>query len=453
MTAASADNATNKNIIKQHTKERTKMKKLKLLILLTMISGSIYAQGINFEQNLSWLQIKEKAKAENKFIFMDCNATWCGPCRFMADSVFTQKKVGDFMNDKFISVKIQLDTTKNDDEQTKRWYKDAAEISKANKVTALPAYLFFTPYGKVVHKDIGAKGAKGFLAIAMAAMDPDKQYYMLLDRFNTGNLKPEEMPGLANVAKDFGDNQIALEIADKYRHDYLDKLNDESFLIKPNLQFINDHSKMLSSTDRVFKLYEKYPERIDSIMNYYGYSKLKIDYIITKEEVAPAINLAKQNKTSPNWQKIANTIVKKYNPTYAKRIVTSSKVSWYKYKKDWTNYTMFLVQKMEGTELEKLPYSVTSFFYLNNSAWDIFQYSNNKGELEKAISWVDIAIPMDVKNPAGMLDTKANLLYKLGRNEEAITLELKAFTLDSGFKETLEKMRAGIQTWSTDKLY
>ncbi|MBO9572315.1 MAG: hypothetical protein J7497_08925, partial [Chitinophagaceae bacterium] len=33
--------------------------------------------GINFEVRLTWQQIKDKAKAENKFIFVDCYATWC----------------------------------------------------------------------------------------------------------------------------------------------------------------------------------------------------------------------------------------------------------------------------------------------------------------------------------------------------------------------------------------
>ncbi len=36
---------------------------------------------IHFENGLSWEQIKEKAKAEHKYIFVDCYATWCGPCK------------------------------------------------------------------------------------------------------------------------------------------------------------------------------------------------------------------------------------------------------------------------------------------------------------------------------------------------------------------------------------
>jgi thioredoxin-related protein len=427
------------------------MKKLKLLILLTMISGGVFAQGINFEQNLSWLEIKEKARVENKFIFMDCNATWCGPCRFMADSIFTQKKVGDFMNEKFISVKVQLDTAKTDGEQIKQWYKDASEISKVNKVSALPAYLFFAPNGKIVHKDIGAKGPKGFLAVATAATDQNKQYYSLLEKSNEGKLSKEAMRALVNVAKDLGDNDNAIEIAKMYMHNYLDKLNEEDYLEKNNLQFIEDYTKMLSSKDKVFKLYQQQAKRIDSIMEYKGYSRSKIDYVIIKEEITPFITLAKGKNSAPDWQNIGKAIKHKYNASYAERNLAASKANWYKQKKDWKNYAKYLVQKMNLTEIEKLPSNTGSLFYLNNSAWDIFQYSNDKLELEKAISWMDMAIPMDTIDPSGLLDTKANLLYKLGRKEEAIALEQKAYELQPAFKNTLEKMLAGIQTWLTEE--
>ncbi|WP_449435444.1 thioredoxin family protein [Pedobacter steynii] len=69
------------------------------------------AQGIKFEENLSWAQIQAKAKAENKYILMDTYATWCGPCKQMSAETFPQKEAGDFINDKFVSVKVQMDQT------------------------------------------------------------------------------------------------------------------------------------------------------------------------------------------------------------------------------------------------------------------------------------------------------------------------------------------------------
>ena len=75
--------------------------------------------GIHFEQGLSWHEIKSKAKAEGKPIFMDFYATWCGPCKFISQNIFTQKAVGDFMNENFINVAVQMDQTAKDNEEIK----------------------------------------------------------------------------------------------------------------------------------------------------------------------------------------------------------------------------------------------------------------------------------------------------------------------------------------------
>src|ERR1700722_17146958 len=101
------------------------MKKTGVLMALFFILYCARAQEtkIKFVQGLTWDQINEKAKKEHKCIFVDCYATWCGPCKDMDKNVFTDNKVGETFNDKFICVKVQMDKTPNDDKQTKEnWY-------------------------------------------------------------------------------------------------------------------------------------------------------------------------------------------------------------------------------------------------------------------------------------------------------------------------------------------
>src|ERR1700744_3062809 len=96
-------------------------KTIQLLMILLSFVSLTHAQGIRFEDGYTWQQIKEKAQKEHKYIFMDCYATWCGPCKWMSKTIFPQKEVGDFMNANFINVAVQMDKTTNDLEAVKKW--------------------------------------------------------------------------------------------------------------------------------------------------------------------------------------------------------------------------------------------------------------------------------------------------------------------------------------------
>ena len=52
----------------------------------------------------------EKAKEEDKIIFVDVYATWCGPCKMMDREVFSQEKVAEYYNATFVNAKFDSDT-------------------------------------------------------------------------------------------------------------------------------------------------------------------------------------------------------------------------------------------------------------------------------------------------------------------------------------------------------
>lgn len=53
-------------------------KKILTTLLACFMVVAVKAEGIRFDKKLSWAAIKEKARKENKYIFMDCQTTWCG---------------------------------------------------------------------------------------------------------------------------------------------------------------------------------------------------------------------------------------------------------------------------------------------------------------------------------------------------------------------------------------
>lgn len=61
--------------------------------------------GINFIEE-DWNSATEKARAENKLIFIDIYATWCGPCKSLKKNTFSNSKVGEFFNQNFVNITI-----------------------------------------------------------------------------------------------------------------------------------------------------------------------------------------------------------------------------------------------------------------------------------------------------------------------------------------------------------
>ena len=126
--------------------------------LLALCTQNVKAQGIVFFTG-TWKQLVEKAKMENKPIFMDVYTSWCGPCKKMARETFTQKEVGDYFNTHFIN--YQIDAEKG----------ESVEIAKRYGVKAYPTCLFLLPDGKPVHSFSAYQNVKQILKQGQKAIE------------------------------------------------------------------------------------------------------------------------------------------------------------------------------------------------------------------------------------------------------------------------------------------
>lgn len=95
------------------------------------------AEGIQFHRG-NWSEALQLAKKENKLIFLDIYATWCGPCKRLKSHTFSNREVGEFYNSNFINVAF-------DGEQG-----DGAILASQYNLTSYPSLLFIDATGKIV---------------------------------------------------------------------------------------------------------------------------------------------------------------------------------------------------------------------------------------------------------------------------------------------------------------
>ena len=76
------------------------MKKILFTLLLVLgISAAADAQVRFLDSSTD--AVRKEAIDQDKLVFIDLYATWCGPCKAMERDVFSKKEVGDFMDEYF----------------------------------------------------------------------------------------------------------------------------------------------------------------------------------------------------------------------------------------------------------------------------------------------------------------------------------------------------------------
>jgi thioredoxin-related protein len=453
------------------------MQKLVAILFVFLFTFVVNAQtgGVKFQLLSNWKQVKARAKQENKYIFVDFYATWCGPCKAMDKDVYPSDNLGIIANDKFISIRIQQDKTSSDNVAIKSWYADADSLTKVFNITSLPTLLFFSPDAELINKTAGYQDETRLVALFDNALATKTRYQAQVKRYRQNNLPHDEMANLALKAQEIGSTQLADSIARDYEISYLYRLSDSLLFTKKNIKFIT--SFPIASNDRVFNLFYKNPKRGDELTRT-GYSEDIVNYTITKEEIESKLFYqGNPIVKKPDWTRIRNSITEKYGVEYANLLASlSAEIAFYGKIQDWKKYANLINDAIKRYPPEANGYKfanvtmIGAFFQrddwnLNSGAWNIFLHCNDKSILRTALKWSNLSISV-AGNDNGIspidqyYDTKANLLYKIGRIQEAIDAERLAYEIaksnaqkqgrkdgGDGYLATIEKMKEGTPTW------
>jgi thiol-disulfide isomerase/thioredoxin len=155
-----------------------KMKKILLTIVAVLSIITIQAQGIEFFRG-SFKEAVERAQKEDKLIFMDAFAEWCGPCKRMAATTFKDEKVGKFFNDNFVNIKVDMEKG------------EGPELAGKFPVRAYPTLMFINGKGELEKQSVGALDATGLMNLANSILKGRDNSQTFEKAYNEGNRDPE----------------------------------------------------------------------------------------------------------------------------------------------------------------------------------------------------------------------------------------------------------------------
>ncbi|MGQ9847211.1 MAG: thioredoxin family protein [Bacteroidales bacterium] len=247
---------------------------IKKFLILFFIPYIAYNQGINFYEG-TLESLKKEASKQNKFIFIDCYTTWCGPCKWLEKNVFTNKEVGNFYNENFINYRLDMEKGEGKDFQ------------KQYGVSAYPTLLFIDANGNIQHRYVGACDTLTFIGVGKQALDTANNFGSLLKKYQNGNREPKFLAKYA---------MVCASVYYPYNiEEYFKTQSDSQLISEENVRLMEIyHPSVLS---REFKYVM---QNIDAFINLYGFEK--IYSLVTSTMSRTLYSMSNQNKFDPSQQ-------------------------------------------------------------------------------------------------------------------------------------------------------
>jgi thiol-disulfide isomerase/thioredoxin len=360
-------------------------KKTILTIFTLLVCFPLFSQGIVFSTG-SWSEIMAKAKSEKKFIFVDAYAEWCGPCKWMAKNVFTDSKVGTHFNKNYISYKFDMEKG------------EGPVFAKLNSVQAYPTLLFFNYDGELIHKAVGALPSDQLISQSENALDPAKQIYTLKKKFEAGERKPEFLYAYAKALQNANEDPSQVAAL------YLNSVKKEDWTTTENFELI--YSSQYEMNSEVFQYVSS---NLVTFKNKLG-TEMVNEYV--NNVMYYAIDEVEKSKDQAAYKSL-KAEMQKILGNDSKAMIALM---------DW-RYNLGTKNEFKYLKLYMDKYC-NNPNQLNSVAWELFESGADNAKLKAALKWTDKAL---AKSKIWyILDTKANILNKLGKKSEALTVAKEA---------------------------
>ncbi len=368
---------------------------LAITICCFFVSSSFAQGGVVFHKE-SWKEILETAQSEEKLIFIDAYTTWCGPCKKMTRDIFPLHNVGQFYNENFINVKMDMERG------------EGVALAEKYDVILYPTLLFIDPDGKIIHRAAGYHNEKEFLGLGKIALDPSKSLAGMTASYEGGNREPAFLYKYTVArfeARDGSHPQIAEE--------YL--ATQEDWTTNDNMQFVYS---FVEGTDS--KMFDYILENRALFSSKFGENEVnnKIENIV--------MTRLNNQDDKPELEEV-DALFKKVMGDRAAINSSAYRMTYHRQKGDREGYAKAALDHYEKFKSELTPDD------LNETAWTFYEVIADKKLLKCATKMSKQSIKM--ANNYYNNDTLAALYYKMGKKSKALKQAKKAVSIAAANKE------------------
>ncbi|MFI5203362.1 MAG: thioredoxin family protein [Flavobacteriales bacterium] len=398
---------------------------LTLCLFLAYFSNAyidINAQGINFVHDTTLTQLKQRAKRANKPIFIDCYTSWCGPCKWMAKNIFPNDTVGDFYNSSFICAKIDMEKG------------DGKNIANTYKIRSYPSFLFLDTSGKEIHRFIGSQPAIEFVENGKNAIDTEKQWGTLRDKYKSGDRSHAFLRKYILAAYSAGEDPQPLvdwyaalltpaQIAEPETFLFFSKV---SYYVRTPL-----FEQLCANRAAYIKQYGS--AEVSKFIK--GYLEREVQKCYEMREITPHSGRYKIYELPEKYKAFIEKI-KSIEFDGKEEYLQTIQLNSMLLREDVPELLAYYKKNPSGNSDK-----------LNSVAWIVYEKSDKPEELKQALQLSKKSIELD--EIYANVDTYAALLYKLGKKkdaqkyaEKAIELAKKENREATATLELLEKIKA-----------
>jgi thiol-disulfide isomerase/thioredoxin len=381
---------------------KNKLTLITIALLFSVFTGFSQNRSIAFIDK-TWAELLELAKTQDKLIFLDGYATWCGPCKWMAANMFTNDTVADYYNKTFICAHYDMEKG------------EGIQLARSYQVQAYPTLLFISKSGEMVHKRVGApQKVQDYLDMGKIALTPGEGFNAYVKKFQDGDRDPKfimkyldrlqgaYMPINEPLRQYFASQQEAdLTNRANWEMIYLFLTDMDSREFTYLLKHQQEYGKLYTSDSVNLKIFNVFQQALTSIVR-------------SRSFTADSYNTLREKIRTSGYPD-------------ADKVIFTGDLNLYQSKSDMDKFISTAVSGMDK-------YFGTDYMMLNRVAGIFLQITTEPKNLQAAAGWAKKSIT--IKSTAENNDTYASLMFKTGNKEEAVKYEKAA--LEIATKENLQ---------------